>query len=154
MDLRARAVFVSAALLTTLLLALWHSRTRMASSTDEPWTCAYFRVAGTVQGVFFRKHAREAALAAPGDVRGWVRNTRVSSGERLVEALVCTQADADLTHMRAFFKRGSPQARVTRVDEYAVPLQDDERRAIARGGFFQSATSSSLAYRQFPLEQP
>lgn len=72
------------------------------------------RVIGTVQGVFFRAHAKEQADAF--HVRGWVRNE--SDGSVLLHA---EGSEADLDALETWCKRGPPHATIDRIEQRNVP---------------------------------
>ncbi|HEY7667176.1 MAG TPA: acylphosphatase [Actinomycetota bacterium] len=76
---------------------------------------AHVRVAGRVQGVFYRSSCAE--LARRLDVAGWVRN--LPDGE--VEA-VFEGASGDVGTMLAWCREGPPHARVDRIEVEDEPF--------------------------------
>lgn len=79
--------------------------------------CKRFRIAGKVQGVYFR-----AATKAEADrlgITGWVRN--VPSGE--VEVFACGKAE-HIDTLAKWLGQGPPRARVTSVQQY--PAQPEQ----------------------------
>ena len=92
--------------------------------TTRPPVPRRVRIAGRVQGVFFRAWAAEQAEAL--GVAGWVRNCRDGS----VEALLQGEAGAVEALIEALH-RGPPSARVERVeveDASAEPVSGFEVR--------------------------
>jgi acylphosphatase len=82
--------------------------------------CKRFRVAGRVQGVFFRASTQQQARLL--GVTGWVRNTE----DGAVEILACGSAE-QLEALSAWLWRGPPSARVSKVTSEAdaqVPPED------------------------------
>jgi acylphosphatase len=71
--------------------------------------CVSLLIHGRVQGVFYRANARSAG--ARRGLRGWVRNCE----DGTVEAMACGPA-SDIEDYIAWCHRGSPAARVTRVE--------------------------------------
>lgn len=78
---------------------------------------AHVRIEGRVQGVFFRAHAREAAISA--GLSGWVRNVNDGSVEAVVDGT--PQAVAEFV---SWCHRGPPAARVDRVLQ--IPERADD----------------------------
>lgn len=70
--------------------------------------CKRFRVAGHVQGVFFRATTQQQARRL--GITGWVRN----SADGGVEILACGTAE-QLQALNAWLWRGPPSARVSKV---------------------------------------
>lgn len=70
---------------------------------------AHIFVSGRVQGVFFRQETQELAIRSK--VTGWVRNTY----DARVEAVFEGEKD-DVDMLLEFCKKGSPSARVTKVE--------------------------------------
>lgn len=83
--------------------------------------CKRYRVAGHVQGVFFRASTRQEARRL--GITGWVRNTP----DGAVELLACGSAE-QLQKLNAWLWRGPPSAKVSKVtsepDEDTAPPQD------------------------------
>ena len=74
----------------------------------------HLKIAGCVQGVFFRAHTEETARSL--GLAGWVRNTE--DGE------VETVAEGERQQLEDFLdwcRRGPPSARVTNVEERWEP---------------------------------
>jgi len=70
---------------------------------------AHVFVSGRVQGIFFRSETRHEAKTH--GVKGWVRNLRDGGVEAVFEG-----EEEAVKELVEFCKRGSPGARVTRVD--------------------------------------
>ncbi len=66
-------------------------------------------ISGRVQGVFFRAHTRETAMALK--LTGWVRNLHDGSVEAVFEG-----EDTNVQTMLEWCKKGPPHAIVTKVD--------------------------------------
>lgn len=79
--------------------------------------CLRCRVAGRVQGVFFRASAREQAQRH--GLNGYARN--LADGQ--VEVLICGDRKA-VTEMREWLRSGPAQAEVTGVACETVPYQE------------------------------
>jgi len=87
-------------------------------------------ISGRVQGVSFRYHAQEQALRL--NVRGWIRNLY----DGRVETVFCG-TDNDVAQMLAWCRKGSPAARVDRLEiseESPEDFPDFQIRITARGG--------------------
>ncbi len=78
--------------------------------------CRRFRVAGRVQGVFFRAAARAEARRL--GLSGWVRN--LADGD--VEAVACGD-DSCLDDFAAWMWQGPPHARVDNVVSEVVEAE-------------------------------
>ena len=74
-----------------------------------------FHVFGKVQGVFFRKHCADTATRL--GLQGWVQNEADGS----VSGLAVCATEPPLAELRAWLARGSPKARVDRVDIAVAP---------------------------------
>lgn len=83
--------------------------------TDAP-VCAYFHVAGRVQGVFFRASTRDEARRL--GLTGWVRN-REDGGVELVACGVAGAVDA----LEQWLWQGPPSAKVESVTRDARPTE-------------------------------
>ncbi|NKI34998.1 acylphosphatase [Wenzhouxiangella sp. XN79A] len=80
-------------------------------------SCARFRVTGRVQGVFFRASTQRVAK------RLGLTGHAINLDDGSVEVLACGAADA-LDDLHDWLQRGSPTARVDRVDREAVSAAD------------------------------
>jgi acylphosphatase len=78
--------------------------------------CAYFRVRGHVQGVFFRASTEAVALRL--GLNGWVRNSE--NGD--VELVACGSAQI-LDELEQWLWQGPAGARVSDVRRSPAPLQ-------------------------------
>lgn len=87
--------------------------------------CAYFRVRGQVQGVFYR--ASTEATARRLGLSGWVRNTE--DGE--VELVACGSAPR-LDELEKWLWRGPADARVSNVARTPLAFQHFQGFAIRR----------------------
>ncbi|MEZ5626493.1 MAG: acylphosphatase [Rhodocyclaceae bacterium] len=74
-------------------------------------------ITGTVQGVWYRASAAEAAARL--GIRGWVRNT----ADGTVEALAIG-TELAIESFAAWCHQGPPKAKVTRVTVSEAPLPD------------------------------
>ena len=84
------------------------------------------RIAGTVQGVFFRVHTREEATRL--GLSGWVRNRADGTVEAVAEG-----PEAALRKLVAWCHIGSPGAEVTGVDDtWEIPTGQCEGFQIRR----------------------
>lgn len=72
------------------------------------------RITGTVQGVFYRAHAKEVADRL--DVRGWARNDHDGSVEVHAEG-----SPEHLKEFEAWCRRGPPAARIEHVEARQIP---------------------------------
>lgn len=71
-------------------------------------------ISGRVQGVFFRAHTRETALALK--LNGWVRNLHDGSVEAVFEG-----EDKNVKTMLEWCKKGPPHAIVKKVEAAEEP---------------------------------
>lgn len=83
------------------------------------------KVAGRVQGVFFRAYTRDEAKRYC--LRGWVRNMPDGSVEAEVEG-----EERDVDRMRAWFHQGSPQSLVRDVTETPCEPLNSETDFVVR----------------------
>jgi acylphosphatase len=76
----------------------------------------HIKVYGKVQGVFFRKYARQAAMAL--QLKGWVRNMSDGSVEIMVEG------DSErLEQFSGWCYQGSPESLVERVEKTEAEIK-------------------------------
>ena len=80
-------------------------------------SCARFRITGRVQGVFFRASTQREAR------RMGLTGHAVNLDDGSVEVLACGPDDA-LDDLERWLHRGSPAARVDRVEREAVSAAD------------------------------
>jgi len=85
----------------------------------------YAVVEGRVQGVFFRAHTREEAMAL--DLTGWVRNRADGAVEAEIEG-----ESGDVERMLQWLHQGSPASRVSRVRVAELPVAGNEDTFVVR----------------------
>ena len=79
--------------------------------------CLHCFVSGRVQGVFFRRHAMDKAIAE--GVKGYARN--LADGR--VEVMICGEEPV-VRAMESWLWQGPPAASVTEVQSTEIPWQD------------------------------
>lgn len=83
------------------------------------------RVAGKVQGVFFRQSTREKAIEL--GLTGYVCNLADGTVQ-----LIATGTEEKLSLLKAWCRQGPPKAVVTAVEAEPVPFQAFEKFTIER----------------------
>lgn len=79
---------------------------------DESVVQANFEVFGKVQGVFFRKHAKEKADSL--GVRGWIKNSANGAGDTVVGQIEGARRAVD--EMKIWLREvGSPASKISRA---------------------------------------
>lgn len=81
---------------------------------------AHVIISGRVQGVFFRAHTRETAIAL--DLTGWVRNLFDGSVEAVFEG-----EDLNVQEMLEWCKKGPPHAIVKHIESTEEPCTGEFR---------------------------
>lgn len=75
--------------------------------------CRYFKIHGTVQGVFYRANTEKVAQSL--GLTGWVRNTQ----DNCVECQACGEA-SKLNKFEQWLNQGPDMAEVTHVDSQKI----------------------------------